>query len=135
MSTMYSRSVAMLRQAKNAILSVSEDDAFLDVACFETQQAVEFLIKAILLENGIPYDKSHDIRYLLVLLEEIPFTFEKQEALELLASTITDWEESGRYGKGVRTTVQTIQRVHNIYESMNQAFLKTQEQNNAEDGD
>ena len=28
MSTMYSRSVAMLRQAKNAILSVSEDDAF-----------------------------------------------------------------------------------------------------------
>ena len=29
MSTMYSRSVAMLRQAKNAILSVSEDDAFL----------------------------------------------------------------------------------------------------------
>ena len=130
MSTMYSRSVAMLRQAKNAILSVSEDDAFLDVACFETQQAVEFLI-----ENGIPYDKSHDIRYLLVLLEEIPFTFEKQEALELLASTITDWEESSRYGKGVRTTVQTIQRVHNIYESMNQAFLKTQEQNNAEDGD
>ena len=127
MSTMYSRSVAMLRQAKNAILSVSEDDAFLDVACFETQQAVEFLIKAILLENGIPYDKSHDIRYLLVLLEEIPFTFEKQEALELLASTITDWEESSRYGKGVRTTVQTIQRVHNIYESMNQAFLKTQE--------
>lgn len=79
MSTMYSRSVAMLRQAKNAI----------------------------------------DIRYLLVLLEEIPFTFEKQEALELLASTITDWEESSRYGKGVRTTVQTIQRVHNIYESMN----------------
>ena len=120
MSTMYSRSVAMLRQAKNAILSVSEDDAFLDVACFETQQAVEFLIKAILLENGIPYDKSHDIRYLLVLLEDIPFTFEKQEALELLASTITDWEESSRYGKGVRTTVQTIQRVHNIYESMNQ---------------
>ena len=95
MSTMYSRSVAMLRQAKNAI----------------------------------------DIRYLLVLLEEIPFTFEKQEALELLASTITDWEESSRYGKGVRTTVQTIQRVHNTYESMNQAFLKTQERNNAEDGD
>lgn len=130
MSTMYSRSIAMLRQAKNAIFSVSEDDAFLDVACFETQQAVEFLIKAILLENGIPYDKSHDIRYLLILLEEIPFTFEKQEALELLASTITDWEESSRYGKGVRTTVQTLQRVHNIYESMNQAFLKTQEKNN-----
>lgn len=29
MSTMYSRTVAMLRQAKNALLSVSEDEAFL----------------------------------------------------------------------------------------------------------
>ncbi|MEE1304726.1 MAG: hypothetical protein U0K68_06200 [Agathobacter sp.] len=47
-------------------------------------------MKAILLENGVPYD----------------------------------------YGKGVRTTVQTIQRVHNIYESMNTAFLQTQEKNN-----
>ena len=28
MSTMYSRSVAMLRQAKNALLSVSEEEAF-----------------------------------------------------------------------------------------------------------
>ena len=131
MSTMYSRSVAMLSQAKNALLSVQEDDAFLDVACFETQQAVEFLIKAILLENGIPYDKSHDISYLLSLLEDIPFEFEKQDALELLPSTITDWEESSRYGKGIRTTVQTIQRVHNIYDSMNEAFLKTQEDNNS----
>lgn len=50
MGTMYSRSIDMLRQAKNAILSVSEE------------------------------------------------------------STITDWEESSRYGKGVRTTVQTIQK-------------------------
>ena len=38
MSTMYSRSVTMLSQAKNALLSVQEDDAFLDVACFETQE-------------------------------------------------------------------------------------------------
>lgn len=57
MSTMYSRSVAMLQQSKNALTKVSEDDAYLDVACFEAQQAIEFLMKANLLENGIPYDK------------------------------------------------------------------------------
>ena len=68
---------------------------------------------------------------MLSLLEDIPFEFEKQDALELLSSTITDWEESSRYGKGIRTTVQTIQRVHNIYDSMNEAFLKTQEDNNS----
>ena len=82
MSTMYSRSVAMLRQSKNALL-----------------------------------------------LAEIPFEFDKQEALELLASTITDWEESSRYGKGVKTTIQTVQRVHNIYESLNQAFIESQRRN------
>jgi HEPN domain-containing protein len=127
---MYSRSVAMLQQSKNALEKVSEDDAFLDVACFETQQAIEFLIKAILLENGVSYSKSHDIRYLLSLLEQVNFSFEKMDSLDLLADTITDWEENSRYGKGVRTTVQTVQRVHNIYKSMNEAFLETQEKNN-----
>lgn len=38
MSTMYSRSVAMLHQSKNALAKVSEDDAFLDVACFERKR-------------------------------------------------------------------------------------------------
>ena len=122
----------MLEQAKNALGKVSQDEAFLDIACFETQQALEFLIKAILLENGVYYDKSHDIRYLLSLLEETGFTFDKMEALDLLADTVTDWEESSRYGKGVRTTVQTIQRIHNIYKSMNEAFLDTQEKNNTD---
>ena len=73
MSTMYNRSLAMLAQAKNALSKVSIDEAYLDIACFETQQAMEFLIKAILLEYGIIYDKSHDIRYLLMLLDQTGF--------------------------------------------------------------
>lgn len=130
MSTMYSRAHAMLNQAKNALKKTGVDDAYLDTACFETQQAMEFLIKAILLEHGKVYDKSHDIRYLLGLLDDVAFSFDKKEDLDLLADTVTDWEESSRYGKGVRTSVQTIQRVHNIFESMNDAFIKTQERNN-----
>ncbi len=130
MSTMYGRSVVMFQQSKNALAKVSEDDAYLDVACFEAQQAIEFLMKGILLEYGIAYNKSHDIRYLLSLVNEAGFEFEKQDALELLSDTITDWEEGSRYGKGVRTTVQTVQRVHNIYKEMNETFIKTQENNN-----
>ena len=122
----------MLQQSKNALTKTADDDAYLDVACFEAQQSLEFLMKAILLENGIPYDKSHDIRYLLSLMEGIGFEFERQDSLELLADTITDWEEGSRYGKGVRTTEQTVRRVHNVYNSMNEAFLLTQEKNNQE---
>ncbi len=88
------------------------------------------MMKAILLENGIAYDKSHDIRYLLSLLKEVDFTFDKQDALEMLSDTVTDWEEGSRYGRGVKTTVQTVQRVHNIYKSLNETFLETQEENN-----
>ena len=69
------------------------------------------------------------MQQLLSLLEETEFYFEKMEALELLADTITDWEEYSRYGRGVRTTVQTVQRIHNIYKSMNEAFLEMQEKN------
>ncbi len=129
MSTMYSRSVVRLAQAKEALSKVSSDDAYLDMACFDTQQAVEFLIKAILLESGVAYDKSHDIRYLLTLLKDNNFEFEGNDALDLLADTITDWEESSRYGKGVRTSVQTVQRIHNLYDKMNAAFVSMQEKN------
>lgn len=48
-------------QYKNALCRVGEDNAYLDVVCFEAQQANEFLIKAILLEHGIAYNKTHDI--------------------------------------------------------------------------
>lgn len=130
MSTMYSRAHAMLHQAKGALTKVSIDDAYLDTACFETQQALEFLMKAILNENGKRYEKSHDIRYLLGLLEEVKFSFGKEDELELIADTVTDWEENSRYGKGVRTSIQTVQRVHGIFDSMNDAFLATQEKNN-----
>ncbi|WP_405379633.1 HEPN domain-containing protein [Phascolarctobacterium sp.] len=129
MSTMYSRSVVMLDQAKTALSKVADDDAYLDAACFETQQAIEFLLKAVLMDNGVPYDKSHDIRYLLSLVDQTGFTFDKHDTLDLLADTITDWEEHSRYGKGVRTSVQTVQRVHNVYKSINDAYLRIQEKN------
>jgi predicted nucleotidyltransferase len=111
---------------RKVISSVTKGKA--DVVNFDYLKgtAVEEAVK-----EGVAYSKSHDIRYLLSHLEEINFIFEKMDSLNLLSDTITDSEESSRYGKGVRTTIQTVQRVHNIYESMNEAFLKTQEKNNS----
>ena len=119
----------MITQAKDALKKISEDDAYLDIACFETQQALEFLIKEILNEKGIPYPKSHDIGFLLSLLAETGFTFEGFEPLVLLSGTVTDWEENSRYGKGIRTSADTVRRVQRLYDSMNAAFLEMQEKN------
>ena len=130
MSTMYSRSKVMFEQAVMALGKVAEDDAYFDIACFETQQAIEFLLKAVLLEEGVAYGKTHHIGQLLELVLGTGLTFEIQDVLELLADTITDWEESSRYGKGIRTTVQTVQRVHNIYRNINEEFLRRQAENN-----
>lgn len=36
---------------------------------FHAQQAVEKLIKAVLVRNGVAYDRTHNIAYLLTLLD------------------------------------------------------------------
>lgn len=130
MSKMYNRANVAMDLANVALNKVADDDAYLDLACFNTQQAVEFLIKAILEENGKAYDKTHNIRYLLELLKDISFVFDKMEELENISDTVTQWEEKSRYGKGVKTMVQTVKRVQNMYDSMNEAYLRTQENNN-----
>jgi predicted nucleotidyltransferase len=94
---------------RKVISSVTKGKA--DVVNFDYLKgtAVEEAVK-----EGVAYSKSHDIRYLLSHLEEINFIFEKMDSLNLLSDTITDSEESSRYGNGVRTTIQTVQRVHKI---------------------
>ena len=119
---------------QNALLNLesakqnsSLEDAFFDIACFDAQQALEFILKAILMENNIEYQTAgkngHDILYLSdLVLEETDFVFEKSEDLTLLATTITSWEEKGRYYTGIKTKEETVRRVLNIYESISKAF-------------
>lgn len=62
--------------------------------CFETQQAAEKAIKAVLLHNGIQFRLVHDIAELLTLLEQnnIPFSEDVRSAAEL-----TDYSVEARY--------------------------------------
>lgn len=109
-------------------------DEWLDSACFNAQQAIEFLIKGILLNDGIYFgehglDKKqgHVIDFLLEQLEEINFSFEKMEELELLSATLTSWEQGARYGEGIRTSAKTLHRIYRIYDSMLEQFLQESE--------
>lgn len=58
MSTMYNRSLVMFEQSKNALGKIADDNAYLDVACFEAQQAIEFLMKAPFLLSQMIFKPS-----------------------------------------------------------------------------
>lgn len=131
MTTMYDRALMQLAQVDFCIGQIASDTKYLDLACFDMQQALEFLMKHILLEAGVKFDKTHNILYLLDLLYESGFTFDKEEELRSLATTITNWEEESRYGSGIRTTLTTLNRVKKIFNSMNSAFLLQQDKNNS----
>ncbi|MDO8447024.1 MAG: HEPN domain-containing protein [Deltaproteobacteria bacterium] len=86
-----------LRRAKSnlalARVQKTEDICWEDL-CFETQQAAEKAIKAVLIHNNIQFRFVHDIAELLTLLEQnnIQFPEEVRAAAEL-----TDYAVEARY--------------------------------------
>lgn len=127
MSTLYNRSKVSIWKASLSLQHVTGNDAFLDSACFDTQQAIEFILKFILSEHGVNYKKTHDIRYLAELLDTTTFKFDKSAELNKMADTITNWETESCCRSGVRTTVKAIHNAHDIYKSINDAFMRMQE--------
>lgn len=129
-TTMYNKSKVQyentLHNLDMAHNSPEIEDSYFDTACYNAQQTIEFILKAVLLENQITFNKKtgHDILYLLNLVtENTDFTFDKQDDLKKLSTTITSWEEKGRYYSGIRTKEDTIRRVLNIYKSIDQSFV------------
>lgn len=130
MITMYNRAIAQYSQIDFCIGKISTNTAYLDLACFDAQQALEFLMKHILIEHGVQFKKTHNIGYLLDLLNSIGFNFDLKEDLSSIVDTITNWEQTSQYGSGVRTTINTVNRVKKIFDSMQQAYLAEQGKNN-----
>lgn len=130
MSTMYEKYMTWKKYSIQELNDSRGYDSILDKACFDAQQALEFLMKAILLEYGITFDKTHDISYLAELLEKTGITFDEKEELDTLAATITSWEEKGRYYEGIKTKKETVKRVYKIMDALNEAFLRVQAENN-----
>lgn len=101
---------------------MANDEDQKDTACFLAQQALEFLMKFVLGQYGIAYPKTHNIRTLLELLDTTDFVFDKHDELDTLADTITSWEAKARYADGVFTTLQTLNKVYKIMDSINDAW-------------
>lgn len=122
MSNLYDRYKVRFRHSKDSLSRATYDDAELDSSAFDAQQSMEFLIKYILDNKNISYKKTHDINYLLSLLDD--FSFELKDKALSMAKDITTWEESSRYGSGVATTINLIRECHRIIESIDSAWIK-----------
>lgn len=132
MSLMLERSRVSLKKAKDTLetFEICNGRAWLDSACFDTYQAMEFLLKGILIGYGVEFESAYDLGYLVTLLDtKTTFTFTKHDDLMLLATTINYWEEVSRYSEGVKTSINTVRQIHNIYNDVLETFLKIQETN------
>jgi len=66
-----------------------------DALGFHAQQAVEKMIKAILAWHEVPYERTHNLAYLLTLLKETSRVEAPPDAEEL--PTLTPWAAEFRY--------------------------------------
>src|SRR5262245_51599322 len=54
---------------RHAVLTAAGNEPFHDQVCFQCQQSAEKYLKALLDELGLPVPRTHDLDYLLSLLQ------------------------------------------------------------------
>ncbi|MCJ7746826.1 MAG: HEPN domain-containing protein [Desulfobacterales bacterium] len=86
-----------LRRAKSNLIRAKQpkpEEVLWEDLCFDTQQAAEKALKAVLLARGIPFRFVHDIAELLTLLENQGVILSE----EIKASAeLTDYSVESRY--------------------------------------
>jgi HEPN domain-containing protein len=86
-----------IRRAKSNLAIAKQPrtkDIFLEDLCFETQQAAEKALKAVLLSKGIQFRFVHDLAALLTLLERNGIALPEDIRS---AAALTDYSVEARY--------------------------------------
>lgn len=98
MSKLLRRSKQRLISASNDWKYVSTDDSFVDGACFQLQQSMEFALKYLAEIMGIPYERTHDIRKLVECIKDsTDISIPVLDKVLQNADTYTSWEIKSRY--------------------------------------
>ena len=88
---------AWLAKAENDLLNIENNLSAAripwDTICFHAQQAAEKALKAVLIANGIPFGKVHNLKTLLDLLPQDTALPPKVQD----AASLTDYAVSRRY--------------------------------------
>lgn len=92
------------------------DEMYLDVCCYHTQQAIEKLLKCSIELKGVNYEFTHSITKLYS--QYVSAGWDEIEILELMAGTITDWEASSRYKESFVATVKQLNTAKGLYDEL-----------------
>lgn len=105
-----------LRKADNDLLNIrnnlTAEDVPTDTICFHAQQAVEKLLKALLIAHGRNVAKSHD---LVKLLTDVADLAPELGQFEELLEEISEYGVSVRYPDGYCDP--TVEEARNAYET------------------
>ena len=98
------------------------DELYLDVCCYHTQQAIEKLLKCSIELKGVTYEFTHSI--ITLYAQYISVGWDEIEMLELMSGTITGWEASSRYKESFVATVKQLEAAKGLYEILLNRLLE-----------
>lgn len=89
-------------------------------AMYHFQQAIEKLLKTLIMISGNEFPHTHDINRLLKLY---PDADELPSELNELAGVLTSWEAETRYGSSLLTNIKTLEECKSIYNGLHELVL------------
>jgi HEPN domain-containing protein len=96
----------------SAQILLDHDPPVITTACFHCQQAIEKALKAFLVWKNEPFEKTHDLTYLLELCETYGLEF---DFLKSKAKTITAYAVENRYpSAGPKITIDEAREALDI---------------------
>lgn len=97
------------------------DEGIMQQAMYHMQQAIEKLLKCLIMLGGTRFTYTHDIGK---LIEQCPKDVELPEGLEEMAPLLTSWESTTRYGTSVCTNIKTLEKCVAIYDALHTTLLR-----------
>ena len=97
MSKLLRRAKARFESAKLQYSRISEDDAYLDMCCFDLQQVLEFTLKFIVEISGSKYKVGHNLLLQLADIDRLGIEIPDKSFYLSNASLFNTWETQTRY--------------------------------------
>ena len=111
MSKLLRRAKARFESAKMQYSKIGDDDAYLDMCCFDLQQVIEFTLKFIVESSGRRYRVWHNLLLQLADIDELGIVIPDKSFYLANASIINTWETQTRYFDDFTTVISLVDEV------------------------